>query len=305
MIVAKFLVAVASKSEGEGVSSISAGASSASTVPAKAMISVRRGSLAAFAAAGLLVAIGAGLLLATSDHLVDPIAFGLQVAVIVVGWFSAALYWLVRRPGNRLGLVLLALAVATAAISLQGATQPQLRSIGVLADWPLLLLVFYVIFAFPEGRIASRFGWALLGAMSLATLASYPPRSSSRRSSMASLPLAGCNAACPANGFMIADRPTIADGLFSSDITAYLPVRGLLRNPRLPDLPAGDGDAAAEAGTPACLRPGSDGHLSGPGLLRSPSSSWCTWMRARSRTGLAGHHRLQRDCHTDFCFRSW
>ena len=49
-----------------------------STADANAMISVRRGSLAAFAAAGLLVAIGAGLLVATSDHLVDPGAFGLR-----------------------------------------------------------------------------------------------------------------------------------------------------------------------------------------------------------------------------------
>ena len=195
---------------------------SASTVPAKAMISVQRGSLAAVAAAGLLVAIGAGLLLATSDHLVDPTAFGLQVAVNVVGWFSAALYWLVRRPGNRLGFVLLVLAVATAAIALQGASQPQLRSIGVLADWPLLLLVFYVIFAFPEGRVASRFGWALLGAISLATLASYPASLLFSPVVYGQLALSGCNAACPANGLMIADRPTIADGLFGSDITAYL-----------------------------------------------------------------------------------
>ncbi len=204
------------------MSTISAGSSSAATVPAKAMISVRRGSLAAFAAAGLLVAMGAGLLLATSDHLVDPVAFGLQVAVNVVGWFSAALYWLVRRPGNRLGFFLLALAVATTAISLQGATQPQLRSLGVLADWPLLLLVFYVIFAFPEGRVASRFGWALLGAISLATLASYPASLLFSPVVYGQLALSGCNAACPANGFMIADRPTIADGLLGRDITAYL-----------------------------------------------------------------------------------
>ena len=63
-----------------------------------------------------------------------------------------------------------------------------------------------------------------------------------------------------------------------------LPVSGPLRNRRLPDLPASDGDAAAEAGTPACLRPGSDGPRSDPGPLRSPSSSSCTWMRARSRS---------------------
>ena len=152
------------------MSTISVGSSGAATVPAKAMIAVRRGSLAAFAAAGLLVAMGAGVLLATSAHLVDPTAYGLQVAVMVVGWFSAALYWLVRRPGNRLGLFLLALAVAVAAVSLQGATQPHLRSIGVLANSAVFLLVFYVIFAFPQGRIASRLGWALLGAMTLESL---------------------------------------------------------------------------------------------------------------------------------------
>ena len=203
------------------MSTISVGPSSAATVPAKAMISVGRGSLAAFAAAGLLVAMGAGLLLATSDHLVDPTAFGLQLAVTVVGWFSAALYWLVRRPGNRLGLFLLALAVALAAVSLQGATQPQLRSIGVLADSASFLLVFYVILAFPEGRIPGRLGWALLGAISLGVLESYPLWLLFSPVVYGSHALAGCNAACPANGFMIADRPTIADGFLRGDISAY------------------------------------------------------------------------------------
>ena len=175
-----------------------------------------------FALGGLLVAIGAGLLVATSDHFVDPIAFGLQVAVLVVGWFSAALYWLVRRPGNRLGLFLLAVAVCTAVMSLQGANQPQLHSIGVLADWLFVLLVFYVIFAFPAGRIESRVGWALLGATALERLESYVPSLLFSPVVHANLPLAACNAACPANGFMIDDRPAIADGLFSSNVSTYI-----------------------------------------------------------------------------------
>ena len=87
-------------------------AAASAAPPTVSSIVARRDVLIALAIGGLLVAIGAGLLLATSDHLVDPIAFGLHVAVMVVGWFSAALYWLVRRPGNRLGLFLLALAVA-------------------------------------------------------------------------------------------------------------------------------------------------------------------------------------------------
>ncbi len=204
------------------MSTTSAGPSSAATVPAKAMISARRGLLlAAFATAGLLVAVGAGLLLATSDHLVDPIAFGLVIAVMVVGWFSAALYWLVRRPGNRLGTFLLAVAVCTVLMSLQGATQPQLHSIGVLADWLLVLLWFYVVFAFPKGRIESRVGWALLGAIALERLESYVPSLLFSPVVNGNFPQAACNAACPANGFMIADRPTIADGLFSSDVTTH------------------------------------------------------------------------------------
>ena len=178
--------------------------------------------LIAFALGGLLVAIGAGLLVATSDHLVEPIGFGLWLAVTVVGWFGAALYWLVRRRGNRLGLVLLAVAVCTVVMSLQGANQPQVHGIGVLADWLFVLLVFYVVFAFPEGRIESRVGWALLGATALERLVSYVPSLLFSPIIFGNIPQAGCNAACPANGFMIADRPAIADGLFSSEISTYI-----------------------------------------------------------------------------------
>ena len=140
---------------------------------------------------------------------------------MVLGWVSAALYWLVRRPGNRLGLLLLAVAVCTILMSLQGATQPQLHSIGVLADWLLVLLWFCVVFAFPEGRVESRVGWALLGAIALERLESYVPSLLFSPVVNGNFPQAGCSAACPANGFMIADRPTIADGLFSSDVTTH------------------------------------------------------------------------------------
>ena len=181
-----------------------------------------RREVLAFAIGGLLVAIGAGLLVATSDHLVDPTGFGMWLTVTVVGWFGAALYWLVRRPGNRLGLVFLAVAACTVVMSLQGATQPQLHDIGVLADWLFVLLVFYVVFAFPEGRIESRVGWALLGATALERLGSYVPSLLFSPIVYGNFPQAGCNAACPANGFMIADRPTIANGIFSSDTSIYL-----------------------------------------------------------------------------------
>ena len=92
----------------------------------------------------------------------------------------------------------------------------------MLADWLFVLLVFYVVFAFPEGRIESRVGWALLGATALERLASYVPSLLFSPIVYGNFPQAACNAACPANGFMIADRPTLADGLFSSETSIYI-----------------------------------------------------------------------------------
>ena len=180
-------------------------------------ILARRGVLIALAIAAVLVAIGAGLLLATSDHLVDPTAYGIQRAVIIVGWSSAALYWLVRRPGNRLGLAFVALALASVVMSLQGASDPLLHSIGVFGDFPSFVLAFYVIFAFPDGRLGGWLERLLLAGWVLWFLPFFPSLLFSPVVSGGG-PIAGCNAACPKNAFMIADRPTIADG-FGSDFS--------------------------------------------------------------------------------------
>ena len=116
------------------MSTVVAGQGSIPTVAAGSAILGRRTAVCALAIAGLFAAVGGGLLLASSGHLVDPTEYGLQIAAMVVGTVAAALYWLVRRPGNPLGIALLTLAVATGTISLQGATQPLLHSIGVAAD---------------------------------------------------------------------------------------------------------------------------------------------------------------------------
>ena len=106
-------------------------------------------------------------------------------------------------------------------MSLQGATQPQLHGIGVLADWLFVLLVFCVVFAYPEGRVESRVGWALLGTTALQRCV-VRPVAPFLADYLWQFPQAGCNAACPANGFMIADRPMLADGLFSSETSIYI-----------------------------------------------------------------------------------
>ena len=72
---------------------------------------------------------------------------------MVVGAVAAGLVWLRRRPGNRVGLQLLALALVTAVVALQGADSEYLHSVGVLVEPVFFLLGYVVVFAFPEGRL--------------------------------------------------------------------------------------------------------------------------------------------------------
>ena len=162
------------------------------------------------AASGLVAALGGGLLLATSDHLVDPVAVGIQVSVMVMGTVAAALVWLKRRPENRVGALLLALATVTAALALEGASDPILRSFAVALEPAFFLLAYLVVFAFPEGRTgrAERF---VLGGMTLYFLVGFFPYLFFSPVVVGGGPLFGCNESCPANGLMIADRPNVAN----------------------------------------------------------------------------------------------
>ncbi len=162
------------------------------------------------AVAGALAAVGAALLVATSGHLTDPVAYGVQIGVMVAGSFAAALYWLVRRPGNRVGLILLALGIASASMSLQGASQPLLHSLGVAVEPIFFLLAYYAVFAFPDGRSAGLLEKALLAGMGLYFLTGFVPWLFFSPLVSGGAPLAGCTPDCPPNALMIADRPSIA-----------------------------------------------------------------------------------------------
>ena len=192
------------------MSTIAVEQGSTTTVPAAVPILSRRGTVRAVAVGGLLVTIGGFLLLATSDHLVDPIAYGAQIAVMVAGSVAATVCWLVRRPGNRLGLALLGLSAATATMFLQGASQPLLHSLGVAVEPVYFLLSYYVVFAFPDGRLGGLMEKVLLGAMTLYFLTGFVPYLFFSPVVPGGSSLAGCNEACPTNALMISDNPRIA-----------------------------------------------------------------------------------------------
>ena len=164
----------------------------------------------AIAAAGFAAAVGGGLLLATSDHLVDAVEFGLQIAIMVIGTVAAALAWLRRRPASGVVPLLLALALVTAALSLEGSSDPLVRSFAVALEPIFFMLAYVVVFAFPDGRLAGRAERLLLAGFALYFLLGFVPYLFFSPVLNGGPPLAGCNASCPANGLMIADRPEVA-----------------------------------------------------------------------------------------------
>jgi len=81
----------------------------------------------------------------------------------------------------------------------------------VAADSEVFLLVYYVVFTFPDGRLVGRLEKAVLGAWTLYFLTAIVPWLFFSPVIAGGAPLAACNDACPTNALMIADRPTIAD----------------------------------------------------------------------------------------------
>jgi histidine kinase len=171
----------------------------------------------AIATSGLAAAVGGGLLVATSGHLVDPVAYGVQLAIMIIGTVAAALVWLVRRPGNRVAPLLLALALATAVVTLQGASDPVLHSLGVLADPAVFLLGYLVVFAFPDGKLTGRAERLILVGFALYFVVGFVPWLFFSPVVSGGAPLAGCNKSCPTNGLMVADQPTLAAS-FGTDL---------------------------------------------------------------------------------------
>jgi signal transduction histidine kinase len=157
------------------------------------------------------------VLVATSGQLIDRVTYGLELAVIVVGTAAVALVWAVARPGNRIAPALLLYAAAITGVSLQGAASPLLHSFGVLFDIPAFLLGYYLVFVFPEGLLTRTLEKVLLAATAAVVFVSFLPRFFFSPVVSGTAPLAGCNAGCPTNPLMIADKPSIANGFGTAE----------------------------------------------------------------------------------------
>src|SRR4051794_35578909 len=102
------------------------------------------------------------------SEVANPLSDAFLAAYLIGTPMLVGLHWWRRRPGNPIGMLLIALGLCFWLVFLRGTDAPLLRNVGVLAEGPLLFLIAYLTLVFPTGRLA---GWGERAIASLAAVA--------------------------------------------------------------------------------------------------------------------------------------
>ena len=159
--------------------------------------------------AGVVVAVAAATVVIRGGAPAAPAAYAAVLVVNVLTLTLAGLMWLRARPWSPLGRLLVVFALMNALDSLAGSSAPSVYSAGVLVQWLTALTALWLIVAFPSGRL-DRGGRAVIGLGAATFLLGEVPKVLLARSIPNLPPLGRCTANCPANGFLVADRPDLA-----------------------------------------------------------------------------------------------
>ena len=155
-----------------------------------------------------------------AGFLAYPGWLAVQKADFILGPIVVGPYWMNRRPGNRLGLLLIVLGLFGIPYILESSTDPTLFSIGVLTEFPLFLMITIVILAFPSGRLDG-IPERLIIALQVAHIAlveavfSFPPHA-------AGFTISNCRVACP--GATVGETSFTDSWLIRDHILVAMPV---------------------------------------------------------------------------------
>src|SRR4051794_12005156 len=109
----------------------------------------------------------------TSDHLQWPAASALYRSALTATTMAIGLYWWGRRPASRLGPLLVLVGIATWLVTWQFSDVPLVFNLGVVAEGPTFVLVFFLFLAFPTGRVEPRAARWLMVALAVVVLGFY------------------------------------------------------------------------------------------------------------------------------------
>jgi signal transduction histidine kinase len=128
-------------------------------------LSSLRRALLALGAAGLVLAIPVAAVIATSDH--TNLKGLVAVTTLLVGWtfLGTGLYLWDRRPANLTGPLMVALAFSWLLAELSASNAPGPYIVGMLASGLPFAILVHLLFAFPSGRLRTRWDrrWVALG----------------------------------------------------------------------------------------------------------------------------------------------
>jgi hypothetical protein len=116
------------------------------------------------AALGVAAATAAVALSLASDHVSAPGITGALMAWITLAYVFAGLVAWWRRPGNRLGPLMIAAGFGVFLSSLTAANRALPYTIGIAFDLAAAVLFLHVFLAFPSGRLEGRLERILVGA---------------------------------------------------------------------------------------------------------------------------------------------
>ncbi|MDQ4081609.1 MAG: PAS domain-containing protein [Actinomycetota bacterium] len=105
----------------------------------------------------LLIAAAMAVLVVTSEHEGTPVASAVLASAVGVAFVGAGLTARTRRPGNRIGILMILAGFSWFAGLLSTSDQPLLFTIGVTLAYVAWGFVAYLMLAFPSGTLQ---GWA-------------------------------------------------------------------------------------------------------------------------------------------------
>ena len=184
--------------------------------------------------ATLAVVVGVAALWLTlrAQFLAYPGWLAVQKADFVLGPIGVGVYWWHRRPGNRLGLLLIVLGLFGMLYIGTSFEAPWPFGIGVYSEIPLVFLTEAAILAFPSGRLD---GWVERGILIFTASTFLVGRTAIWLTSPESAPwfsISRCREDCPANAGAIWSPPAwshqLVSGVRAAVIVTALTTAGLL-----------------------------------------------------------------------------
>ena len=149
-------------------------------------------------------------LVLASDHLARPAASAVYGAYLVAACMSIGLYWWVARPASRFGPLLIVYGVCAWLIRLQGSNDALIYDIGVLAQAPGFVLVFYLFLSYPMGRLDAVARWLMVVLVAL-SVEFFIPTALFSAGLHGGGPLDRCAPACPENVLQVASAPKLVE----------------------------------------------------------------------------------------------